>query len=520
MSIKLFHSQNKSYGGVTSPAGNDPTDLTWNKIHEERYFTPIDYNFLKYESDFSVDISGLSVVSGPTPTVSSNRLNITNSCKWKTPNSCDTGWIACEMTINSMTSAGSQQRLGCGIYTNTAGYYYCSYDKSAGKVEIIRNLGTESVVATATITLNTTNLKIWFVLQGYNVNMWAQESGGALSLMLTYQEPTGTFLATGVPAIFHFSIFSTQSEAANHYVDSLKAGISGGFGIFNNRIVAHEDGSPYLYGGKLLMTGDIAAVSESSTAYTYLNAALFAVDLTDWSVETVGRYFFKRGINTYGGSNNHLYYVDSENYWVMTYSKVEVSAVLEENDNYLILSDADVFGETIFTEAQTNDVGFTVANQYDCNPRRIGGTWYVPCCSGFGAGRARLWTGPAIDNLTANEIYDDGIFLECAVWARLNNLWFILYCTFGDIKMRSFSYDTFDTQGLLDLPFSVSSVRIPAYDWFVKQSGGVSEYYLIGFDTNEAILTNAAGVTQTYPWSVGRLVVWKANETSVGYEFN
>jgi hypothetical protein len=86
--------------------------------------------------------------------------------------------------------------------------------------------------------------------------------------------------------------------------------------------------------------------------------------------------------------------------------------------------------------------------------------------------------------------------------------------------MRSFSYDTFDTQGLLDLTLSVSSVRIPAYDWFVKQSGGISEYYLIGFDTNELNLTNANGVTQTYPWSVGRLVVWKANETSVGYEFN
>jgi hypothetical protein len=518
--MRLFHAQNRvvagSGGSITSPAGNDPTELTWTKIHEARYLEPIDENFIHYASNFSAGTSGLVNAIGPTVTTSSGKLVISDTCIYKSPANPSAAWFCVELTIDSMVVTGTRQKLGPAIHANSLNYYAGTYDCVAQRFELTKD-GT--VIRTANEVVNTAGLKLYLVMTFYGVSLWYKEATGAYQLAFTHIEGTSNYYGEGALSVYKYSVFSDQSTPATHLVSSLRGGVSGGFGIFNNRVVAHEDGSPYFRNGKLLMTGDMAGISTSSINYQTLNAALLEVDIDDWSVEVVGRYYFNRLGNTYGGANNHLYYLDSTDQWLMTYSKVEVNGNLEENDNYIFLDESRLFGEQIFDDIELDEIGFTMTNQYDANPRKIGGTWYVPVCSGFGDGRARMWTGPSIDNLTANLLYDDGEFLECAVWARLNEQWFVLYCTFGDIKMRSFNPFTWNTQGLLNIPFTVTSARIPAYDWFVKQSGGNSQYYLMGFDTNELTVEDANENTATYPWAIGRFVVWQANEISNGYEF-
>lgn len=495
---------------VTVPAAADPTGLTWTKVYEQRFVKTIDEGFIKYTSNFAVNTSTLTAVSGPSPSVSGGNLQITNSCLYRSATSPNSAWDATEMTIGSMTSAGDSNKLGPTLASLT-GYIAGIYEKVTGKIQIIQN---DVILASSNITLNTTGLKLWIVLYGNGLALWYKEASGSETLGLTVANSYNFKAdATTTTTDYKFGVYCLQSGGTTtHTVSSLRGGASGGVGIFNNRLARKKSDGSYVYvGGKLVMLGDLSPASDASNSYVNVNACVWLLDTSDFSLEIVGRLYFDRASSRLGGQDCKLL-LNDDNTWTLTTVPVDLNGTPDSpngNDYFATLNYDDVFEEHIIEEADLTELGFDASNIYDANIIFIDGLYRVTG-STWGSNVSRLFSGSSLTALTQISSFDDGVPRELGCTIRFNNTWRTMWTTFGDTKeiIKGFT-DMSTSLGLLDLPFTTSTY-IPGYDWFVKQDGTNSEYYLIGFDTQEY---------QSKPWSLGRLVVWKANEHSVGCEF-
>jgi hypothetical protein len=521
MSLRLFHSLNKSAasggGLITSPAAANPTALSWTKLADYRYLTQIDENHIHYTSNFSAGTSTLTAVTGSAPVVSGGNLQVSGSCLYKSTSNPIASWMTAEMTIASMGSAGASQKLGPAIVKDASNYLACVYDSVAQRVQIIKN-GT--VVRDFARTLNPVGLKIWIVVHRYYVNMWTKEASGAIAFQAHF-ESTDEYVGNNIALDFKYGVYCSQGAATTHQVSSVRGGASGGVGIFNNRVAANEDGSPYIHEGKLLMTGDLSAQGDQNYTYNAPNSCVFSVDLNDYSLTILTRFYFRRNSKILGGQNIKLYRMNTGN-WIMTYTPVDDSGSLEGPDVYIDdLTDSEVLtnGETIINASRLKSFNIAITNIFDVNVRKVDGLWYSLWGRGFGAARPALFVGTQIDNMVLTEEYDDGNFQELTCWARMNNTWYYIYMGFDYLKPRVYNHPSLTLLGTIDTPVTSNNGRIPGSDWFVKQVGGTVEYYLIVFDNQELTTIDAGGNSVRWQWSLGMFEVWKANETAVGTEF-
>lgn len=511
--MRLFQSQNR----INALGQENPSTLSYTKVYQERFVTPIDNSFIHYTSDFASSVSNLSAVTGASPSISGGNLVVSDTTLMKSTTTAGKSWMCCEMTISSMSTTGASQKLGPAIVKDSSNYICGLYDSVGQTVSIIEN-GTQR--AAANYTLNTTNCKLWIILTRFSISFWGQPSGGALKLLLLYDTSIAYDGLTTMDT-YYYGVRSVQSTAANHNVSSLRGGLPGTFGTLNTRVVVDENGAPYYRSGKLILTADLVAPTTNSAGYNAANSALLEMDVDTYELNIIGRYFFKRNSKILGGQDIKIQYRADEAKWMMTYARVDDILNGFENDVYILMTEAEMLDETVFEDTRYNAFGIADANAYDYSSRLIGGTWYVLAADGWGERAiAKLYTGSSLSSLTLADSYDDGVrFFELTSFARFNDTWYYLYTGFDYLKVAVLSHPNMDFVGNIDYPTFVANSRIGGSDWWVKQSGGVSEYYLICFDNQTAVFTDATGNQIPFTNAVGNHAIWKATETRTGLEF-
>jgi len=411
--LLLVSSCSKSQTGILGVNVSDglpvnPSLLTWTKVHEERYLNLVDENHVHYTSDFSSSTSNLSAVSGSAPSISGGNLVITGSVKYQSTSTSVASWNTTELTIASMGSAGDSNKLGPMFIKDATHYIAAVYDNVEERLQIIQN---DVLIQELPYTISTTNLKIFLIISGNSISVWYQEDGEDVTCGFCIIS-TVDLKALDITE-YKYGVYCLQSGGSTtHNVSSLRGSASGGVSLFNNRIVRNEDGSDYILAGKLLMTADITNISSlGNSSYIDANSVLLSIDTASFDVEIVGRFYFDRSATLQGGQDLHIIWNGSQ--WLCTYVPVELSGALEGPDYYFYLDYADIFTEVIVPEADLTYITFNGGGSiYDVNTRLISGVYKSAVTAGFGNGRAKLYSGPDLDDMTVVSNYDDGDFYE------------------------------------------------------------------------------------------------------------
>lgn len=477
-----------------------PNLLTWTKVHEERFLNVVDENHVHYTSNFSSSTSNLSAVSGSAPSISGGNLVITGSVKYKSTSNPIGAWTTAELTIASMGSVGDSNKLGACIIKDATHYIAAIYDKPNTRLQIIQN---DIVLGSLSHTLNTTNCKIFLVISGSSISVWYQESGDDLTLALARQSSDD--LRAIDMTEYKYGVYCLQSGGSTtHNVSSLRGSASGGVGLFNDKIVRNQDGSDFILDGKLIMTADLVNPAVLGIdSYTDANSVLLSIDTTTFDVEIIGRFYFDRDSKRAGGQDLHIIWDNGQ--WLITYVPVDILGSGVFSDYYFYLDYADIFTEVVVPEADLTFIYFSGFPYYDASIRKIGGEYKAAVTAAL---NAYLFTGASLDAMTNVSQYNTDDAWECGAWIRYKATWYLMYSSFGNTKQIVLSYPAMDSVGMMDLPF-VADGRIPGYDWYCKQTNGITTYYMIGFDTE----------LYSGDWTMGNFVVWKATETKNGYEF-
>jgi hypothetical protein len=73
--------------------------------------------------------------------------------------------------------------------------------------------------------------------------------------------------------------------------------------------------------------------------------------------------------------------------------------------------------------------------------------------------------------------------------------------------------------GWMQLDGAASGTRIGGVDQLLKQQNGITEYYTLGFSVTEIAPTYIDGTIHSWPWTMGEIMLKKANQFSIGYEY-
>jgi len=490
----------------------NPTLLTWTKVHEERFLSLVDENHVKYTSDFASSTSNLSAISGSAPSISGGNLVISNSVKYQSTSTTVAAWATAELTIASMGSAGDSNKLGPMFIKDVDEYIAAVYDKVRGYLQIIQN---DVRLGELPYSINTTDLKIFLIVSGNSLSVWYQESGEEPTVGFS-QNSTDDLKALDISE-YKFGVYCLQSGGTTtHNVSSLRGSASGGIGLFNNKIVRNQDGSDYILAGKLLMTADLVNISNAVYQWNDANCVLLSIDTATFDVEIVGRFYFDRFSKRLGGQDLHVIW-DGSN-WLINYVPADRIGLAENSDFYFYLPYADIFTEIVVDEADLTIINSSGGNiGYDISTRLIGGNFVSATTNTF---NACLYSGSDYDVMSNVSCYDDAEDWECAQWIHYNGSWYLTYSSYGDTRQIVLTYPDLDLVGFMNLPFvSDPEGRIPGYDWYCKQVNGRTIYHMIGFDTEEFEATIPVFGFTKFPWTLGNLVVWKATETKKGNEF-
>lgn len=516
--ILFLFSCNKGYpqSGILGVDVSDglpanPSLLTWTKVHEERYLNLMDENHVHYTSNFSSSTSNLSALSGSAPSISGGNLVITGSIKYQSTSTSVASWNATELTIASMGSAGSSNKLGPCFIKDATHYIAAVYDKVTGYLQIIQD---DAVLYQLPYTINTTGCKIFLIISGNSISVWYQESGGDVTLGFSY---TSTIDLKAIDITqYKYGVYCLQTGGSTtHNISSLRGAASGGVSLFNNKIVRNADGSDYILAGKLLMTADVTNASSLTYPYIEVNSVLLSVDTATWAVEIVGRFYFDRSSKRLGGQDLHVIWNGSQ--WLITYVPIDDSPSLEGDDYYFFLNYADIFTEVVVAEADLTHIGFSTGTNYDVSTRIIGGVFKSAVTTYPHI--AKLFSGSDLDAMSPVATLSTTNEWECGFWARYRGTWYLSYSGFGDTKQIVLGYPAMDSIGMMNLPFVANPALIPGYDWYCKQTNGKTTYYMIGFDTQLFSANISTFGTIEFAWTLGRFVVWKATEQKNAYEF-
>jgi len=496
-----------------------PTGLTWTKVQEERYLNLVDENHVHYTSDFTSSTSNLSAVSGSAPSISGGNLVITGSVKYKSTSTSVASWNTTEINIAAMGSISDTNKLGACFIKDATHYIAGVYEKTAGRLQIIQN---DVILQTLPYSLNTNNLKIFLVISGNSISIWYQESGGDVTC--GFSSTSTVDLKALTISDYKFGVYCLQT-GTTHNVTSLRGSASGGVSFFNIKLARHKsDGSEVIIGGRLFATADLTNISSlGSSSYVEANSVFISIDTASFNdIQIEGRFYFDRSSKRLGGQDLHALLNEGSNEWEITYVPVDNSGALDGGvDLFFNLDSADIFTEVVIAAADLTAMDFNgVSDVYDVSSRFIGGVYKSAVTKGFGTGRAWLFSGSALDDMTLVDSYDDGTFYECSSWVRYRGVWYLTYATFGDTKQIVLSYPGMNKIGYFNLPFATDPQgRIPGYEWYCKQTNGKTTYYLLGFDTEEFEATVPIYGLTIFPWTMGNFVVWKATEQKNGYEF-
>lgn len=491
----------------------NPSLLTWTKIHEERFLELVDNNFIHYASDFAASTSNLTALSGSAPAISGGNLVIDGSVKYQSTSTSVAAALTAEMTIASMGSVGDSNKLGPAFMKSSTDYIAVVYDKVGSRLQIIQR---DTVLYSNTIpAINTTNLKLFLLITGRSIAVWYQESGEEVTcgfIVLSRIELQNIDITE-----YKYGVYCLQSgSTTTHNVSSLRGTASGGVGLFNDKIVRNLDGSDYIQDGKLLMTADLSNPSaRGGAAYVDANSVVIAIDTATFEVEIVGRIYYRVAGTLFIGQDLHVIWDGDQ--WLCTYVPIQLAGGVGADD-YFYVDSADLFTELIIDEADITQIGWPSGSPYDVSTRIIDGLFYSAATNGFAA---CLYSGATLDDMDAvtDCVTPGGFDWECASWIRYMGEWYLTWSGFGDTRQVVLTYLNLELVGYMDLPFVPNISRIPGYDWYTKQTNGRTTYHMIGFDTQEftAVIPNLG--SNTFPWTLGRLVVWKATETRTGYEF-
>jgi hypothetical protein len=522
---------------TVSGMADDPTDLTWTKIHHQRKFELIDENFIHYQSRYeSNEITDYAVVTGTTPTAENGKLKITGTSFLKTRTGPHTPWFTVEADILSIGESGARSEIGPALIFDISNYIACVYDAVGDSAKVIVN-GTailkKYVVLTATVPM-----KLYMVNAGDQISFWIKQSGRSYFVgVITSTEDLRT---DGALDGWKYGIMSyTNSGTPTKYVSSLRGGVSGGTGLLNFKLATNEDGSPYTYAGKVLCTADWANLGTLGyNNFTIGQGAVFLMDQETFQMESVGRIFIRRtdindpGVTRITGATDlKLTWYESEKKWLMVHAYADWDSVQAQTDSYSWLDYEAPFGETIIEESQLDSFGIDHgANPYlvfDTRVVKINNTWYMfgiePDCSEGGTAcvATRTWpivySGASLAALGSPVRYSNSPW-ESGTLAKIGGDWYVIFYGTGETLGRVFTFPGMSVVGDLDLPYAADS-EFPGYEWLVRQKNEKSEYLLVGFDTEPLTLTDVVGGSASYPWSRGNTVAWLANETATGYEF-
>ncbi len=510
---------------LSSAAAANPTLLTWTKVAEkyyqpsgDEYFYLLDPNFVHYTSNFSVSVSNLSAISGSTPTVSGGSLNVTGTTSL-TSTTNPVAAFACVEMIGTMGTAATTNQLGVQLVKSSTEYIRAFYDKATSEFKIVID-GTTKVTKTATV--NTTNIKMWLVLQGNTICFWVKESGQMfkpVAYINASDNPTFEYEGFGIITDYKYGIWCNST--ATHTVSSLRGGASGGAGVFNDRVVKNQDGSDYDYSGKWLITADWTALGTRPQNYVYASATVFSIDKTTYEIESVGRIYLRRnegtGDRVRQAQDIKLLHLNDGNFLITHVPLLESDGSLIGPDRWAVITSSQVFNETILDDADFNAFSTFETITYDVNVRKYSGLYTLYGADGFGSPRPVKYTGTSLTTLGSAIHYDDGTAFESVTVFFLNHIKYPLYSTFGSARVRCFN-ENLVSVGWMNLPNN-SSTRIAGYDQALYQHDGITEYHLIGFDVVEVAPTDITGASILLPWTMGLLNIYKANETSTGYEF-
>lgn len=520
------------------PGAGSILDKTWALVSKQRPFQLIDENFIHYISSFNAGhIADLTTISGtnPTPT-SGGQLAVNANSFLKTSTGPKAAWFSVELDLESISvgSTGTASLIGPALIKDASNYVAAVYDSKAGKTQILVN---GAVVFQKTLASLTSGI-IYLAATGNALNMWIK-SGGRTYFCGT-ANCSFDLLAPGVISQYKYGLIAfADGTTTNHTVNSLRGGVSGGSGVINVRAVTNEDGSPYVYGNKMLFTADYTSWGRGNFNFAYENSTVFAMDIENYAIETVGRLYFHRGNSTapsykrtYGGADIKLSWYESRKKWLLNYVWSDYdSSYATHNDSYAWLDYEAAFGETIIEEEQLLDYGFnaSVTNLvYDCNVRYINGEWVVIGAETNAAEGAGTWTlvtpivfrGSDLSTLNTFDRYTTTTFLECAMFIKSGGQWYAQYYGFNKGKAWLFSLPGLDSVGTFVFGTNATSVRIPGYEWVDVQKNDSTAHLLVGFDDVDFTIKDIQDSTWTHDWSLGNWTVYKANQKTNGYVYN
>jgi len=541
LTLLLAAQSNPTPGGVgpvTVPAAASPLLLTY----EQQSITEIDIqgihpSYVHLTNDFAT-VTGLTTYTGTPATINAGKLQFTGSYIGISSTAPLASWFCVELTIDAMQSAGTNQKLGPafayngGAGTGSSGYVAAVYDCVANKVEIIQN---DVVLFSYSKVLNPVGLTLYFGCSGKSFYLLAKEAGGEIEFMGQINGPYD-FRADNTASLYRYGVFCEQTgAAATHTATLLRGGASGGFGCFNQAMVTDDRGYPVHRDGKLLMTGDLGGIGGS---YMAANNCLWELDVDAGTIEIVGRYYMQRDPSyesvgfVGGGQDMKMMYIIDEDRFLCTYVACDgFHGILDHSDKKFYVDYADAFTEHVipYTAFTVIDVA-TAVKLYDVDLRVIDGeSAMLAQTHQHPINYIRMYRGADVDSMDTMEDHSDGGFFELGRWARFNNT---NYCTFsrfanigsipvevpGNFTVEAMSYPAFTYLGEIPMPY-VDARRVPGGFSYVKQEDGKSYYYFVMFDTYPLMVTDAGGTPMTFDWAIGRLVIMKAVEFSIGYEY-
>jgi hypothetical protein len=502
-----------------------PSDINWTKVSSQRYFKLIG-DITHFQSTFGDNDSSAYTVTGTIPTWSNGQAVIVGVTTWATKISPKAAWWSTELIMSSYTmpTAGTFSRVGPSLYRNSTNFIAGVFDVQLDTFYIIQNGAISMRLKNPGFSKE--NMTLYLSGAGNDISFWVVSNGQ--TRWIGTVASTIDLMANGLMNLYKYSIYSDADAATNHYVSSFRAGTVGGMGTFNLRLVTNEDGSPYQYGNKVLFTADVGNNGTiGSLNYARANSTLFSMDLDNYQLQELGRFYFRRSdpslvtTRIYGGTDISISWWPSIKKFVMDYVWSDGdSAAIEHSDSYIYLDYEALFGETIIDESQFNDFGYnTIAFPnllYDCRIYKEGDSVFVVGGYSQAAGAVSppinpiKLSGLSLSSLTVVKQFTSTLFYEGASIARLRGATFVNYYTFGDPKGICLRLNQFDSTGTLT--FSETSAKIASCFWLVYQKNDSTKYRQVCFNNEPVPVTGL-------DWTEGDLEVYEGNVVSAGYEF-
>ena len=507
-----------------------PTDLTFTTTTQYRPFEIVAAGFVAVDDDFSTGSRAYQTFA-PAPESKAGTVGVVGGVlsvsgkKYFELFAAGSGpaapWAAVEVQVAAFSSANhlAQNTVYAGLIADAANYVAASYNRATQTVavEVVHGGQVyELIQASAALTAPFT---FAFVLNENNVIALADTGKGFVPLVRANVASVLDMRDPAVLGSYHYG-FGARADSGTIALDSVRAGYWGKAGVRDPHVITWADGTPFISDGKVYLTLTNAGLG----FFQFAHWGVYTLDLSDNSLQQIGKIFWERGGVVVGDHAGHIVYDDTigafrllvSNWGTFSGNGVLINAATFRGD---VLHGVNVIRDPTVQQLPTT------VSRWDPHMTRINGAWYIafvesPSQNPF-VFHPALAVGPRSGEFGSFSLVgrdSSHTMTEGMVIQKVGGKWYVL-CSSSPVEgpPAGGHYDIYDLNmrfiGFLNAPYPPNNIPHPMVFPVPVTQTQSTRYQMVTFEGTQ-YYENILGYG-----THGDFLVMNAPQLESGYEF-